>query len=137
MPVAGPAFYPWGKPHGHPYGSHPMGEVGNLLIKGFTALGIPVAAAALLPSCPHRTAIVPMHLSRFLHTGCKVGAKASTLVTHVPDAIAHGAEIRDNSMAVRISMDKDGRTDGIVYYDSEGTRPTSLFLPIFSKPRQV
>src|SRR5579871_4755641 len=28
MPVAGPAYYPWGKPHGHPYGPHPMGEVG-------------------------------------------------------------------------------------------------------------
>ena len=33
MPVAGPAYYPWGHPHGYPYGPHPMGGVGNALIK--------------------------------------------------------------------------------------------------------
>ena len=38
-----------------------------------------------------RTASIAASASR----RCKVGAKASTLITHVPDAIAHGAEIRD------------------------------------------
>ena len=37
MPVAGPAYYPWGHPHGYPYGPHPMGGVGNALIRGCTA----------------------------------------------------------------------------------------------------
>ena len=32
MPVAGPAYFPWGEPHGYPYGPHPVGEVGNTLI---------------------------------------------------------------------------------------------------------
>lgn len=32
MPVAGPAYYPWGHPHGYAYGPHPMGGVGNALI---------------------------------------------------------------------------------------------------------
>ena len=32
MPVAGPADYPWGHPHGYAYGPHPMGGVGNALI---------------------------------------------------------------------------------------------------------
>ena len=31
--------------------------------------------------------------------GCKVNAKASPLVTHIPDAIEHGAEIRAHCMA--------------------------------------
>jgi choline dehydrogenase-like flavoprotein len=39
MPVAGPVYYP----HGYAYGPHPMGGVGNTLIKGCTALGIPVS----------------------------------------------------------------------------------------------
>ena len=41
MPVAGPAYYPWGHPHGYAYGPHPMGGVGNALIRGCTALNIP------------------------------------------------------------------------------------------------
>ena len=39
----------------------------------------------------------------FCIQGCKVGAKASTLITHVPDAIANGAEIRPNCMVSRIA----------------------------------
>jgi choline dehydrogenase-like flavoprotein len=34
MPVAGPAYYPWGHPHGYAYGPHPMGAVGDVLIRG-------------------------------------------------------------------------------------------------------
>ena len=49
-----------------------------------------------------------------------MGAKASTLITHVPDAIANGAEIRTHSMAFRITLRSDGRVDGVLYYDREG-----------------
>jgi choline dehydrogenase-like flavoprotein len=121
MPVAGPAYYPWGKPHGHPYGPHPMGEVGNVLIKGCTALGIRVSAGGPVAILSASHGDRPHCIYRgFCIQGCKVGAKASTLVTHIPDAIAHGAEIRDNSMVARVSMAKDGRANGIVYYDQEG-----------------
>ena len=44
MPVAGPAWFPWGDPHGHPYGPHPMGGVGDVLIRGCTRLGIRTVA---------------------------------------------------------------------------------------------
>jgi choline dehydrogenase-like flavoprotein len=121
MPVAGPAYYPWGKPHGHPYGPHPMGEVGNVLIKGCTAMGIRVSAGGPVAILSASHGDRPHCIYRgFCIQGCKVGAKASTLITHVPDAVAHGAEIRDNSMVARISMDKAGRTEGVVYYDPEG-----------------
>ncbi len=121
MPVAGPAYYPWGKPHGHPYGPHPVGEVGNVLIKGCTALGIPVCAGGPVAILSASHGDRPHCIYRgFCIQGCKVGAKASTLVTHIPDAIAHGAEIRDNSMVARISLDDSGRTNGIIYFDEEG-----------------
>jgi choline dehydrogenase-like flavoprotein len=42
------------------------------------------------------------------------------LITHVPDAISHGAEIRAHSMVSRISLRDDGRADGVVYIDRDG-----------------
>ena len=54
----------------------------------------------------------------FCLQGCKVNAKASPLVTHVPDAIEHGVEIRDDSMAIRIEVDNAGRrVTGVTYAD--------------------
>lgn len=121
IPVAGPAWFPWGKPHGYPYGPHPMGGVGDTLIKGCTVLGIPVAAGGPVAILSASHGDRPHCIYRgFCIQGCKVGAKASTLVTHVPDALANGAEIRDNSMVARISMGKDGLTDGVVYFDEQG-----------------
>ena len=121
MPVAGPAHYPWGHPHGYPYGPHPMGGVGNALIKGCTALGIPVSIGGPVAILSGSRADRPHCIYRgFCIQGCKVGAKASTLVTHVPDAIAHGAEIRDHSMAYRIEVGRDGRVSGVHYFDRDG-----------------
>lgn len=48
-----------------------------------------------------------------------MGAKQSTLVSHVPDAIEDGAEIRDRCMVARINM-KAGRATGVTYLDPEG-----------------
>jgi choline dehydrogenase-like flavoprotein len=57
----------------------------------------------------------------FCLQGCKVNAKASPLITHVPDALAHGAEIRAESMAHRIEVGEDGRARGVVYFGPDGT----------------
>ena len=118
IPVAGPAYYPWGDPHGYPYGQHPMGGVGDMLVKGCTALGIPVVAGGPVainagshgdrPHCIYRG---------FCIQGCKVGAKQSTLISHVPDAIRHGAEIRANCMVARINLDKNGLARSVTYFD--------------------
>ncbi|TMD59184.1 MAG: GMC family oxidoreductase, partial [Chloroflexi bacterium] len=95
IPVAGPAYYPWGDPHGYTYGPHPMGGVGDVLIKGCTKLGIRVSAGGPVAITSGSHADRPHCIYRgFCIQGCKVGAKQSTLVSHVPDAIRHGAEIR-------------------------------------------
>jgi choline dehydrogenase-like flavoprotein len=121
IPVSGPAYYPWGEPHGYPYGPHPIGGVSGTLVKGCTALGIPVVAGGPVainegshgdrPHCIYRG---------FCIQGCKVGAKQSTLVSHVPDAIRHGAEIRANCMVGRINMNEKGLATGVTYYDPDG-----------------
>ena len=47
----------------------------------------PTAGSGTGPHCIYRG---------FCLQGCKVNAKASPLITHIPDALAHGAEIRAN-----------------------------------------
>ena len=51
----------------------------------------------------------------FCLQGCKVNAKASPLVTHLPDALAHGVEVRADCHAVRVEIDEAGRCTGVTY----------------------
>ena len=52
----------------------------------------------------------------FCLQGCKVNAKASPLITHIPDALAHGAEVRADAMVTRIAIDgQTGRALGVHY----------------------
>jgi choline dehydrogenase-like flavoprotein len=121
LPVAGPSYFPWGDPHGYPYGPHPMGGVGDALIRGCTKLGIGVSAGGPVAILSGSRADRPHCIYRgFCIQGCKVGAKASTLITHVPDAIANGAEIRANCMVSRIHLGGNRRVTGISYFDEEG-----------------
>ena len=99
-----------------PHSPHPMGGNGLAFSAGCAAPGIevrvgPVAIAngrfGNRPHCIYRG---------FCLQGCKVNAKASPLITHVPDALAHGAEIRPDCMVSRVEIDDDGRATGVVYF---------------------
>ncbi len=119
MPVSGPAYFPWGDPHGYPYGPHPMGGVGDTLIRGCTTLGIEVSAGGPVAILAGSHGNRPHCIYRgFCLQACKVGAKASTLITHVPDPLRSGAEIRDHCMVSRVNI-KDGRTTGVTYFDRQ------------------
>jgi choline dehydrogenase-like flavoprotein len=121
IPVAGPAYFPWGDPHGYPYGPHPMGGVGNVLIRGCAALGIPVCAGGPVAILSGSRGNRPHCIYRgYCIQGCKVGAKASTLITHVPEAIEYGAEVRELSMVSRVSLRDQRRVDGVFYFDRDG-----------------
>ncbi len=115
LPVAGEAW-PWGDPHRYPQRPHPVGGNGEVFLRGASALGItakvgPVAITngrfGNRPHCIYRG---------FCLQGCKVNAKASPLITHIPDALAHGAEVRANSMVTRIGFDeRTGLVTGVHY----------------------
>jgi choline dehydrogenase-like flavoprotein len=115
LPVAG-EHWPWGDPHGYPQRPHPVSGNGEMLQRGGLAAGIetrvgPVAITngrfGNRPHCIYRG---------FCLQGCKVNAKASPLITHIPDALAHGAEIRHDSMVTRIEVDeRTGRATGVHY----------------------
>jgi len=123
-PVSGPAQYPWGKPHGYPYAPLQTGTAGQQLVEGCSRLGIPVVAGGPVAIPAGRTGKRPHCIMRgFCLLGCKVGAKSSTLVSHIPDAVEHGAEIRTQSMAAEILIDAEGKTTGVRYFhtSSDGT----------------
>ncbi|UTT71390.1 GMC family oxidoreductase [Arthrobacter sp. DNA4] len=115
LPVSG-EHWPWGDPHSYPHRPHPLSGNGELFLRGANACGItakvgPVAIAngrfGNRPHCIYRG---------FCLQGCKVNAKASPLITHVPDALAHGAEIRADSMATRVGFDEStGLATGVEY----------------------
>ena len=113
LPVAGDNW-PWGDPHSYPHRPHPVGGNGEVFLRGAQRLGItakvgPVAIAngrfGNRPHCIYRG---------FCLQGCKVNAKASPLITHIPDALAHGAEVRADSMVTRVEIDeRTGRATGV------------------------
>jgi len=120
LPVAG-QDWPWGDPHSYPHGPHPIAGAASVAWRGARDLGIemrvgPVAITNGVfghrPHCIYRG---------FCLQGCKVNAKASPLITHLPDAIEHGVEVRADSMAVRIEVEESsGRCTGVTYVDGEG-----------------
>jgi choline dehydrogenase-like flavoprotein len=115
LPVAG-EFWPWGDPHGYTHSPHPVSGAASVAWQGAREYGIemrvgPVAITNGVfgnrPHCIYRG---------FCLEGCKVNAKASPLITHFPDAIEHGCEIRADCMATRVEIDDaSGRASGVVY----------------------
>jgi choline dehydrogenase-like flavoprotein len=57
----------------------------------------------------------------FCHSGCKIGAKWSTLYAEIPKAEATDHfELRTGAMALQISHDRGGKVTGVIYTDAAG-----------------
>ena len=113
LPVAG-QWWPWGDPHGYPHKPHPVAGAALKAWEGAERCGIEMRVGPVSitngvfgnrPHCTYRG---------FCLQGCKVNAKASPLITHLPDAIEHGVEVRADSMAVRVEVDET-RVTGVTY----------------------
>ena len=53
--------------------------------------------------------------------GCEMGAKASTSVSLLPEAVATGrCEVRARAMATELQLDAKGRVSGVAYLDETG-----------------
>ncbi|HET7170430.1 MAG TPA: GMC family oxidoreductase [Gaiellales bacterium] len=114
LPVAGQRW-PWGDPHGYPHAPHPVCGAAERAWEGARACGVTMRVGPVSitngpfgnrPHCIYRG---------FCLQGCKVNAKASPLVTHVPDAIEQGAEVRADSMVVGLETDGGGAVSGVRY----------------------
>lgn len=120
LPVAG-QDWPWGHPHKYPFSPHPISAAAARVWRGARELGIQMRVGPVgivngtfgnRPHCIYRG---------YCLQGCKVNAKASPFVTHLPDALAHGVEIRAGCMATRVELDETGRARGVAYVDQVGS----------------
>jgi choline dehydrogenase-like flavoprotein len=115
LPVSG-EDWPWGDPHSYPHHAHPVGGNGEMFLRGAQAVGVPTRVGPVAitngrfgnrPHCIYRG---------FCLQGCKVNAKASPLITHIPDALAHGAEVRPDSHVTQVLVDdRTGLATGVTY----------------------
>ena len=113
LPVAG-EDWPWGDPHSYPHAPHPVCGAALKAWEGAKKTGIEMRVGPVSitngsfgnrPHCIYRG---------FCLQGCKVNAKASPLITHLPDAIEYGVEVRADSMVVRVEAE-GSRVTGVVY----------------------
>jgi choline dehydrogenase-like flavoprotein len=115
LPVAGDTW-PWGDPHRYPHTPHPIAGGAEVARGGAKELGIETRVGPVgitngsfgnRPHCIYRG---------FCLQACKVNAKASPLVTHIPDAIEHAVEVREHCMVTAVEMDdSSGRVTGVRY----------------------
>ena len=120
LPVAG-QDWPWGYPHRYPFSPHPVSGAADKLREGALRCGIEMRVGPVgivngtfgnRPHCIYRG---------YCLQGCKVNAKASPYVTHLPDALAHGVEVRANCMALQVDIEQDtGLARGVVYTTEAG-----------------
>ena len=116
--LAGDPAYPPGAPP--PLPAHPIGKLGRKAAEGMNKLGWhwwPAPNAT--PSRPYGRLA---QCQRFgtCETGCPAGAKASTDITHWPDALAHGARLVTGARVREITLNSKGLATGAVYVDREG-----------------
>jgi choline dehydrogenase-like flavoprotein len=125
LPVAGQRW-PWGEPHTYPFSPHPVSGAAAALWRGAIKLGIEmrVGPVAIVngtfgnrPHCIYRG---------YCLQGCKVNAKGSPFVSHLPDALAHGVEVRAGCMVARVELDETGERARGVSYIREGERTERL-----------
>jgi choline dehydrogenase-like flavoprotein len=117
LPVSG-QDWPWGDPHCYPYSPHPVSGAAARIMGGALKLDIPMRVGPVAiangvfgnrPHCIYRG---------YCLQGCKVNAKGSPYVSHLPDAIEHGVEVRALSMAARVEVEEgSGRAIGVSYFD--------------------
>ena len=114
---------PFDPPRSKPYPLPPLPvkSSGVLLERGARKLGWhPYPAPMAILSKPYRSRSACQHCGFCEGFGCEWGAKSSTLATVIPIAEKTGrCEIRPRSYVRKISTDKNGRVDGVIYFDTQ------------------
>ncbi len=83
---------------------------------GWTSQVAPMAIA----SRPYRGRGACVNCGFCEQFGCEVRAKSSTLATMIPEAVATGTcEVRPNSYARKVEINRAGRVVGVKYFDRE------------------
>lgn len=100
----------------------PLGPMGQAVAQGFNRLGWhwwPSYAAINTHRHGQRGACINLGPC---NTGCAQGAKGSVDVTYWPVAKRQGVEVRTNCQALEVTLDVQGRANGVVYADAKNHR---------------
>lgn len=116
LQIAGPVSYPWGPPRPrYPRRPHPLNGAAQVLARGCEKMGVAWVPTPIATLSSPRGEAHPCVYRGFCIIGCSTNAKQSVLVTWIPRAIEHGAEVRDLAMVGRIET-KNGRATGVRYH---------------------
>ncbi len=127
--VSGPSPYPWEPSRRYPTPPVPINGPGQLMVKGFEAMGLrataaPIAALSQDYSRPEYGTRLACVNRGFCHQGCRNGAKATMDTTYLPWAVRSGAEIRPHCFVTGFERDSTGRVTAVIYRD--GTDPANV-----------
>ena len=135
--VSGPNPYPWGpkRKNGYPLPPNPINGAAQLMERGCKELNIKTSTAAnAILSKPYyqedigeRNACINRG---FCEAGCSTGAKSSTDVTFIPQAINFGAEIRTECFVTKLHNGINGEIISVTYLKN-GVEETQLCKNIF------
>jgi choline dehydrogenase-like flavoprotein len=122
-----PAYPPGFEP---PLPAAPIHQTGRIMAEGMNRLGWhwwPGTNAIPTVNRSHEGKCVRYGICRM---GCPEGAKSSTDVTHLRDAVALGAEVITRARVARVTLDERGRANGAVYLRDgrEHFQPASVVL---------
>jgi choline dehydrogenase-like flavoprotein len=109
------------RPAGEAYPMPPMKTFrnGDIWLKGFDALGIPMVPAPVGMNSTEFNGRPACLYDGWCHVGCPIGALANPQVTYLGEARQAGAEVRALSTVTRVLTNQAGtRATGVEYYDA-------------------
>jgi choline dehydrogenase-like flavoprotein len=116
--IAGDPAYPPSSPP--PLPPLPIGKIGQVAAKGMNKLGWHWwPAPQAIPSRPYRGRGQCVRRGT-CSQGCPEQAKASTDLTHWPDAIGHGAKLITGARVRQITTNNLGKANGAIWVDRDG-----------------
>lgn len=103
-----------------PQPPHPLGKAGRRAAEGLNKLGWHWwYGANAIPTHKHGDLAACVRWGTCVQ-GCPEGAKASFDLAYWPAAIRAGAELRTGARVRRITTGRDGRANGVEYFDRDG-----------------
>jgi choline dehydrogenase-like flavoprotein len=123
--IAGDARAEIWRPPGAAYPLPPVPRFaqGDVLAKGFAALGQHVAPSPMAVLTKPYNGRAACIWDGWCEAGCPIGALANPLVVYLPRAIAAGAKLQADCHVSRVLTDAQGRrATGVEYFDSQGQR---------------
>src|SRR6202051_2290395 len=109
------------RPTGEAYPMPPMKTFrnGDIWLKGFDALGIPMVPAPVGMNSVEFNGRPACLYDGWCHVGCPIGALANPQITYLGEARKAGAEVRALSTVTRVLTNQAGtRVTGVEYYDA-------------------